>query len=62
MLFSFGISNKTVKQLRKDKGHTVKELAELMKVSPHLIEQVDKRRLKHVPEPLKGGIIDALGL
>jgi len=60
VFFNIGIKNKTVKQLRKDKGYTVKELAELLKVNSGLIQQVDDRKMKEVPEPLKSRIMDVL--
>jgi len=45
--------NKTVKELRKNQGLTVKELANSVKVNPSLISKVDQYKLKTVPEPLK---------
>jgi len=60
MFFNFGIKNKTVKQLRKAKSYTVRELSELLKVNSSLIQQADNYKIKDVPEPLKSKIIDAL--
>ena len=62
MFSGFGKKNKTVKQLRKDKGYTARELAGLISVNSHLISQVDGRKLKDVPEPLKTRISDALDI
>ena len=62
MLFNFGLKNKTVKQLRKNKGCTAKELAHLMKVNANIILKVDNRKIREIPEPLKSKILDALEL
>lgn len=56
MIFGFGINNKKVKELRKNKGYTAKELAMHLKVDTINILKVDDLKLKEVPEPLKSKI------
>lgn len=46
--------NKTVNELRKGLGLTVRELAAMVKINEHLIKKVDHFKLKNVPQPLKG--------
>ncbi|MDD2401882.1 MAG: transcriptional regulator [Clostridia bacterium] len=53
MLFNWGINNKTVKELRKNQGFTVKELAEMVRIEPMKIIQIDNLKFKEVPELLK---------
>jgi len=60
MLFDFGFKNKTVKELRKNKGLTAKELAIQVKVSESLILKVDNRKLKDVPDPLYSRLFSVL--
>lgn len=60
MFFNFGINNKTVKELRKDRGLTAKELAQMLKLEPVEIMQIDNNKLKEVPEPLKSKITPVL--
>ncbi|WHH59587.1 transcriptional regulator [Petroclostridium sp. X23] len=57
MFFNFGMKNKTVKELRKDKMYTAKELAAKLNISTSLILKVDYLKLKDVPEPLKSSLI-----
>ncbi len=52
MLFGFGLKNKTVKELRKNKGYTVDELARRLKIDSVEIKRVDHLKLKDVSEPL----------
>lgn len=52
MLFKFGINKKTVKELRKDKCYTAKELAERLKLDTSEILEIDDIRFGDVPEPL----------
>lgn len=52
MLFkTFG--NKTVKELRKKQGLTVRELAASIRINEALIKKTDYLQFKNVPEPLK---------
>lgn len=60
MLFGFGFNNKTVKELRMQRGYTVRELAEKLKISASIISKVDDHKVKHVPEPLKSRLIPVL--
>ncbi|KUO58009.1 MAG: hypothetical protein APF84_18460 [Gracilibacter sp. BRH_c7a] len=60
MFSSFGFKNKTVKELRKNKGFTAKELALQINVSESLILRVDDRKLKHVPDPLQSKLVPVL--
>lgn len=60
MFFNFGYKNKTVKELRKNKSLTAKELALELKVNESLILRVDDRKLKHVPDPLYSKLVDVL--
>ena len=53
MFFNFGISNKTVQELRKNQGYTAKELAQRVKVEVNDILLADKLKLKDVAEPLR---------
>lgn len=56
MVFGFGIGNKTVKELRKNQGYTIKELAERLRLEPFELKRVDDLKLKDVPEPLQSKI------
>lgn len=60
MFFNFSIKNKTVKELRKNKGLTARELALEIKVNESLILRVDNRKLKHVPDPLYSKLMSVL--
>jgi transcriptional regulator with XRE-family HTH domain len=60
MFFNFGFNNKTVKQLRLDRGYTAKELAEKLQVGVSLILKVENHKIKNVPEPLKSRLIPIL--
>lgn len=53
MLFGFGRKNKTVKELRKNRGFTAKELADRLGLASVAIKRVDGLCLKDVPEPLR---------
>ena len=60
MFFNFGIKNKTIKELRKNRGYTAQELSEQLKISTSLILRVDNMKLKDIPEPLKSKLIPVL--
>lgn len=60
MLFGWRMRNRTVKELRKNQGLTARELAEKLRVDNVEILQVDDRKLKDVPEPLRSRIIPIL--
>ncbi|HBF38427.1 MAG TPA: transcriptional regulator [Firmicutes bacterium] len=56
-MFGLGLGNKIVKNLRKDKGFTVAELAARLKIESIEIKRVDQLKLKEVPEPLKSKLV-----
>ncbi|WP_376741799.1 transcriptional regulator [Pelotomaculum terephthalicicum] len=60
MIFGFGINNKTVKELRKNQGLTVKELAQILKLDTVDILKIDDKRVRDLSEPLKTKIIPIL--
>lgn len=60
MIFSFGIKNKYIKDLRKDQGLTAKELAEWANVDLVEILNIDSKKLKEIDEPLKSKILPIL--
>mgnify|MGYP001386763744 CR=1 FL=1 len=60
MFFYLKSKNKTIKELRKNRGYTVKELANLLRMEENLISRIDERKLKDVPEPLKSKILPVL--
>ncbi|MFZ3172913.1 MAG: hypothetical protein WA118_13165 [Carboxydocellales bacterium] len=51
---------KTVKELRKNLGMTVKELAEWIKCDNIEVMKIDELRLKEVPEPMKSKLTPVL--
>lgn len=53
MDFGFNLGNKKVKELRKNQGYTVKELAERLKLETIDLKRVDELKLNEVPEPLR---------
>jgi hypothetical protein len=57
VMFGFGLGNQLVKNLRKDKGFTVAELADRLKIDSIEIKRVDQLKLKDVPEPLKSKLV-----
>ena len=57
MFFGFGLGNRLVKDLRKDKGYTIAELAVYLKINSIEIKRVDQLKLKDVPEPLKSKLL-----
>ncbi|MBM7867616.1 transcriptional regulator [Heliobacterium gestii] len=59
-MFGFGIKNKTVRELRKNRGLTAKELAQRLKLDTIDILQIEDIRLKDVPEPLQSKITPIL--
>ncbi|MCG9968332.1 transcriptional regulator [Pelotomaculum terephthalicicum JT] len=59
-MFGFGINNKTVKELRKNQGLTVKELAQILKLDTVDILKIDDKRVRDLSEPLKTKIIPIL--
>ena len=60
MFFNFGFNNKTVKQLRMDRGYTAKELADRLNIGTSLILKVDGYKVKNIPEPLKSKLLPIL--
>lgn len=60
MFFFNSFQRKTVKELRKDRGLTARELAQKLKVDTAKILKVDAKRLKDVQEPLKSLLIPVL--
>jgi hypothetical protein len=52
MFLKFGINNKTVKELRKDKCYTAKDLAQRLKLDTSQILDIDNLKFGDVPEPL----------
>jgi len=60
MFFEFRNRNKTVKELRKNQGYTVKELAFKLKVDTSAIAKIDNLRLKEVPEPIRSKVLPIL--
>ncbi|MHB1393640.1 MAG: helix-turn-helix domain-containing protein [Clostridia bacterium] len=60
MFFKFGFNNKTVKQLRMERGYTAKELADKLNVGTTLILKVDGYKVKNIPEPLKSILLPIL--
>lgn len=60
MLFPFGITGKTIKELRKNRGLTAREIAFLLKTDAVEILNIDNMKLKDVPEPLKTKITPIL--
>ncbi|MBC9784822.1 transcriptional regulator [Heliobacterium chlorum] len=59
-MFGFGVMNKTVKELRKNRCLTAKELAQRLKVDTIEILRIEEVKLKDVPEPLKSKITPIL--
>ncbi|MDD4803428.1 MAG: transcriptional regulator [Syntrophomonas sp.] len=60
MLFNFGFKNKTVKELRKNRGLTTRELSQHLKLNTVEIMKIDNLKLKEVPELLRAKIIPVL--
>ncbi len=60
MFFSFRFRNKTVKELRKNRGYTAHELAQKARIKPSIILRVDDTPLKNVPEPLYSKLLPVL--
>jgi transcriptional regulator with XRE-family HTH domain len=60
MIFGFGMKNKTVRELRKNRGYTAAELARRLKVDTIEILHVDDLKLKDVAEPLYNKLIPVL--
>jgi ribosome-binding protein aMBF1 (putative translation factor) len=60
MIFDYKFKNKTIYQLRKDKGLTCVELANMISVNPTVLTKLDKVKLKEVPKPLYQKLYDAL--
>jgi transcriptional regulator with XRE-family HTH domain len=53
MDFGFGLGNKRVKELRKNQGYTIKELADRLRLETLELKKVDELKLNEVPEPLR---------
>ena len=60
MNFGLGLENKKVKELRKNQGYTVKELAEQLRIEAHEVRRFDECKLKEVPEPLRTRLLPIL--
>ncbi|WP_341876190.1 helix-turn-helix transcriptional regulator [Defluviitalea saccharophila] len=60
MFFEFRNRNKTIKELRKNKCYTVKELADKVNLNPSIINRIDSLKLKEVPEPVKSKVLPFL--
>ena len=60
MFFGIGFKNKTVKELRKKQGFTAKDLAIHLKVNTTLINKIDYKKIKDIPDPLKSKLIPVL--
>lgn len=60
MFFEFINRNKTIKELRKNKCYTVKELAEKVNLNPSIINRIDALKLNEVPEPVKSKVLPFL--
>lgn len=60
MFSTFTIRNKTVKELRKNRGYTVNEMADRLNIKPSLILKVEDLKLKNVPEPLYSRLLPFL--
>lgn len=60
MLFNLGLNNKTVKELRKNRGLTARELAERLQLNTAVILRIDDMKLKEVHEPLRSKITPIL--
>ncbi|HBE78403.1 MAG TPA: transcriptional regulator [Firmicutes bacterium] len=56
-MFKWGLANQLVKNLRKNKGYTIAELAIRLKMDSIEIRKVDHVQLKDVPEPLKSRLL-----
>ena len=56
-MFGLGLGSKFVKNLRKDQGFTIIELANHLKIDALEIKRVDQLKLKDVPEPLKSKLV-----
>lgn len=59
-MFLFGIKGKTVKELRKNRGLTARELAFIIKTDTMEILKIDEMKLKDIPDPLKTKITPVL--
>jgi hypothetical protein len=57
VMFKWGLANQLVKNLRKNKGYTIAELAIRLKMDSIEIRKVDHVQLKDVPEPLKSRLL-----
>ncbi len=60
MFFSYRVRNKTVKELRKNRGYTAAELSKKLKINHSLILKADDMKLKDVPEPLYSKLLYVL--
>lgn len=60
-MFFFGsFCKKTVKELRKNRGLTARELAQRLKLDTVEIMKIDEMRLRDVPEPMQSLITPIL--
>ncbi|WP_053957199.1 hypothetical protein [Inediibacterium massiliense] len=60
MFFKFKNRNKTIKELRKNQGHTAQELAFKLKIDTLNILKIDNLKLKEVPEKTKSKLLPIL--
>jgi transcriptional regulator with XRE-family HTH domain len=60
MNFGFGLGNKKVKELRKNQGYTIKELADRLRLEVVELKRVDELKLNEVPEPLRSKLTPIL--
>lgn len=60
MFFEFRNRNKTVKELRKNQGHTAKEVAFQLKLDTIDIMNIDHLKLKEVPPSMKSKVLPIL--
>ncbi len=59
-MFFWSVKKKTVKELRKNKSMTARELAQKLKLDTGEILKIDQMRLRDVPEPLQALITPVL--
>ncbi len=55
-MFKWGRNKKTIRELRRNQGFTARELAAMVKVDTVVILNVDDKKLKDIPEPLRSKI------
>jgi hypothetical protein len=60
LFFGSRVTNKTVKELRKNQNLTARELVTALKLDTIDILNIDNLKLKDVPEPLKSKLLPIL--